>query len=48
VLLDLEHREYLAAVQKSLDGAKDARIVLDRAVQKEEPGGEEGRDRQLA
>jgi hypothetical protein len=34
VLLDREHREYLAAVQQTIAGADDARVVLARVVKR--------------
>jgi hypothetical protein len=44
VLLDREHRQYLAAVQQTIAGADDARVVLARAVKRLE-GGRVGRPR---
>jgi hypothetical protein len=37
-LLDREHRQYLAAVQQTIAGADDARVVLTRAVKRLEGG----------
>jgi hypothetical protein len=38
VLLDREHRQYLTAVQKTIAGADDARVVLTRAIKRLEGG----------